>query len=37
MEIGAVREDRRGRQGADAGLGDADRADLRELLVDDRR
>ena len=35
MEIGAVRQDRRGGEGADAGLGDADRAHLGELLVDD--
>ena len=34
MQVGAVREDGRGRQGADAGLGDADRADLLEFLVD---
>jgi hypothetical protein len=34
MEIRAVRQDGRRRQGADAGLGDADGADLAELLVD---
>ena len=35
MQVGAVRQDGRGGQRADAGLGDADRADPGELLVDD--
>ena len=35
MQVGAVRQDGRGGERADAGLGDADRADPRELLVDD--
>ena len=36
MEIGAVRQDGRGGQRADAGLGDANRADAGELFVDHR-
>ena len=35
MQVGAVVEDGGGGQGADARLGDADRADAGELLVDD--
>ena len=34
MQVGAVRQDRRGGEGADAGLGDADGADRAEFLLD---
>src|SRR5580700_7987997 len=36
LQIGAVRENRRGGEGANADLGDADRSDALELLVDHR-